>query len=108
MIRIFRREPDHQADTVEIEADTITKPKKTRRTGDHNAMQVDADGRAVITVTKQFPGKNEGISRPPKGTRLTEDGFTVEARKFTRKNPRGKREVCVAGKRVDIYRRPKA
>ncbi len=105
MVRIFRREHDYEAASVEIEADRISKPEKFRRSSDHHAAQVDAEGDVRIGIRAQYPNEGKKELRPDAGSELHGDRFTVDARKIVKQKPRGKRSVATASKFVRIFRR---
>lgn len=107
MVRIFKRDHDYEAASVEIEADRVSKPEKFRRTKDHNALQVDAEGDVVITVRDQYPNKGGSGKRPAVGTKIRGEEFTVDARKIEARKSRGARKVYSASKFVRIFRRSK-
>lgn len=104
-MRVSKRRHDYEAASVEIEADSISKPVKFRRTSDHNALQVDAGGDVRIKVRGQYPNKGTGEVRPEVGTEIRGEEFTVDARKIVRQRPHGKRDVATASKFVRIFRR---
>lgn len=105
MARVFRQKHDYEASSVEIEADRISKPEKFRRSSDHNAVQVDAEGNVKIGIRSQYPNEGKKDLRPDAGAEIRGDRFTIDARKIVKQKPRRKRDVATASKFVRIFRR---
>ena len=103
------RRPDHEADAVTIEADSISDPKKFRRSNDHHGNKVVAGGDVKVTIRKQHPGSREKDVRPDAGTTLSAPGkdskVVVEARRIKKIDHRGSRDRTHASMGVEIFGR---
>lgn len=96
--------------SVTIEADSIKEPVKFRRSGDHNALQSDLDGKVDIVVIDPLPNSSGDSRRAKRDEKISGMDFTIDARKITKRgrsknNP--KRDVATASKYVRIFKRRK-
>ena len=66
-MKLNRRKPDYEAESVSIEADTITDSEKFRRSNDHQANRITAEGDDELTVRKQHPGAKDDSKRTRAG-----------------------------------------
>lgn len=105
MGRSSNRKHDYEAKKVEIEADSISKTRKIRRSSVHHAGQADADDDVRIRIKQQYDNDGNRKLRPDSGTELTGDSFTIDAREIVHQKPRGRRKVCTAKDYVRIFRR---
>ena len=108
--RRFDRDPDHEAMSIAIEADVVREPIKFRRSGDHNALQSDLDGKVDITIVDPLPNSSGGSRRAGRGEKISGMNYTIDARKMTKRgksksDPR--RDVATASKYVRIFKRRK-
>lgn len=103
----IRRRPDHEADAVTVEADSISDPKKFRRSNDHHGNRVVAGGDVRVMVRKQHPGSREKDVRPDAGTELYAPGkdseVVVEARRIGKVDHAGSRDRTHASMGVEIF-----
>ena len=105
MSRFFNRKHDFEAKKVEIEADSISKVEKIRRSSVHHAGQIDADGDVRIRIKQQYSNDGNEKLRPDPGIEMSGSSFTVDAREIVHQKPRGKRKVSTAKDYVRIFRR---
>lgn len=94
--------------SVTIEADSIREPVKFRRSGDHNALQSDLDGKVDIVVVNPLPNSCGDPRRAKRGEKISGMDCTIDARKITKRgksknNP--KKDVATASKYVRIFKR---
>ena len=106
-MKLNKRKPDYEAESVSIEADTITEPEKFRRSNDHQANRITAEGDVEISIRKQHPeGKNDA-KRPKAGTTLSFPGkgrsVDVDARRIGKVDRGHGRERTSASMRVQIF-----
>lgn len=105
MGRSFNRKHDYEAKKIEVEADSISKTRKIRRSSVHHAGQADADGNVRIKIKQQYNNEGNKALRPDSGTELAGDAFTFDAREIVHQKSRGRRKVCTAKDYVRIFRR---
>lgn len=105
--RIFRRDPDYEASSIVVEADSITQNELIRKSNDHRGSQIDADGNAKIVVVSQYANKGSKKSRPDAKTVIEGDLFTINAREINvhKKSGKGSRTKASARNGVGIFRR---
>ncbi len=106
--RRFDREPDHEAMSITIEADSIKEPVKFRRSGDRNALQSDLDGKVDITIVDPLPNSCGDSRRSKRGERISGRDYTIDARKITKRGKSKvdpKRDIATASKYVRIFKR---
>ena len=106
-MKLNKRKPDYEAESVSIEADTITEPEKFRRSNDHQANRITAEGDVEIKVRKQHPDGKDGSKRPKAGTTLSFPGkgrsVDVDARRIGKVDRGHGRERTSASMRVQIF-----
>ena len=61
-MKLNRRKPDYEAESVSIEADTITDPEKFRRSNDHQANRITAEGDVEIRTASNTRGQRTSPS----------------------------------------------
>lgn len=113
-MKLLRRKPDHQAESVTITADGISKPEYIHATNTHGSNVVEAKGDVVIEVKKGHPCKDKDMC-PEAGDVLVGKGkdktVVIEARRFGKIDRSSERQSGRASMRVRIFgrlqRRPK-
>lgn len=108
--RRFDRDPDHEAMSIMVEADAVREPVKFRRSGDHNALQSDLDGKVDITIVDPLPNSSGNPRRARRGEKISGMDYTIDARKITKRGKSkndSKRDVATASKYVRIFKRRK-
>lgn len=107
MNRPRRGKPDMEAESVEISADRIGKPKKFYRNAKHNGNRAEADGHVRVTVFKEHREKIlDKVFRPGKGE-IFEGGedssVVIEAKRIEKHTRRGGRDSASASRDVRIF-----
>ena len=106
-MKLNRRKLDYEAESVSIEADTITDSEKFRRSNDHQANRITAEGDVEIKVRKQHPGAKDDSKRPKAGTTLSFPGkdraIDVDARRIGKVDRGHGRAKASASMRVQIF-----
>ena len=102
-----RGRPDMEAESVEISADRIAKPKKFYRNAKHNGNRAKADGNVRVTVFKEHREKIlDEIFRPKKGEVFEGDensSVVIEAKRIEKHTRRGERDSASASRDVRIF-----
>ncbi len=78
-----KRDPDMEAHTATIEADTIGDPKRFRRSSVHHAGRTEATGNVIVRIRKQFPNSDGNSKRPEEGSVFEGDKVEIQSRKVT-------------------------
>lgn len=106
-MKLNRRKPDYEAESVSIEADTITDPEKFRRSNDHQSNRITAEGDVEIRIRKQHQGAEDGSMRPKVGSILSFPGkdrtVDVDARRIGKVDRGHGRAKTSASMRVQIF-----
>ena len=106
-MKLNRRKPDYEAESVSIEADTITDPEKFRRSNDHQANRITAEGDVEIRIRKQHNGMKDDSKRPKAGSTLSFPGkhraVDVDARRIGIVERGHGRAKTSASMRVQIF-----
>ncbi len=106
-MKLNRRKPDYEAESIAIEADSIGDSEKFRRSNDHQANRVSAKGDVEIKIRKQHPGVKDDTKRPKAGSTLSFPGKSrtvdVDARRIGKVDRGHGRDKTSASMRVQIF-----
>ena len=106
-MRLNKRKPDYEAESIVVEADSISDPEKFRRSNVHQANRITAKGDIEIDIRKQHRGTRDGSKRPVAGTILGFPGknrkVDIDARRIGKVERGHSRERVSASKRVQVF-----
>ena len=102
-----RTKPDHEAESLTVKADGISKPEKIYRNARHNGNRMTAGGHVSVLIKKQKSERGSDPDfRPEKGTILVgrkDQRITVEAKRIVKQGSEGGQHVVSASKDVRIF-----
>ena len=107
MNRPRRGRPDLEAESVDVSADEIKKPKKIYRNAKHNGNRVEADGNVRVTTLKEHRERISDKAFRPRSGDVFEGGedssITVEAKRIEKHTRRDERDSASASRDVRIF-----
>ena len=108
-MRPNKRQPDYEAESAGVVADTISNPMTFRRSKDHHANRITAKGDVEIKVHKQHRGSKDDVRRPKAGETLNFPGkntdVDIDARRVGKIDRGHGRHRTTVSKHVQIFRR---
>ena len=108
MNKPHRRSADHEAESVSIQADSVSKPKKFYRNAKHNGNRSKVEGNIEITIRRRHKESKDDDFRPYEKTVLTggpKQSIIVEAKRIEHQGRHDGKDVASASKDVRIFGR---